>query len=187
MDERSRTITRILAAAEGGDRAGLDELVPHVYDELRRLAGAYMRGEREGHTLQPTALANEAYLRLADQTRISWRGRAQFLAIAARAMRQILVDHARRRGAGKRGGGRERVTLSDTAATFGQPALDLLALDEALNDLGTLDGRKARVVELRFFAGLTAKEAAEALEVSETTVDDDWALARAWLRRRLAG
>jgi RNA polymerase sigma factor (TIGR02999 family) len=146
-----------------------------------------MRQEHEAHTLQATALANEAYLRLADQTKVHWRGRAQFLAIAARAMRQILVDHARRHGAEKRGGGQAPVTLSDTAATFGRPALDLLALDEALNALGALDERKARVVELRFFAGLTTKEAAEALEASETTVDDDWALARAWLRRRLGG
>lgn len=182
-----REITRILVATERGDRTGLDALIPDVYGELRRLAGAHMRGEREGHTLQPTALANEVYLRLVDQTKVKWRGRAQFLAIAARAMRQILVDHARRHGAEKRGGGLARVTLSDTSATFGQPALDVLALDEALTSLGALDERKARVVELRFFAGLSTPEAAEALDVSETTVDDDWAFARAWLRRRLAG
>jgi RNA polymerase sigma-70 factor, ECF subfamily len=182
-----REITRILVATEGGDRTGLDALVPHVYEELRRLAGAYMRGEREGHTLQPTALANEVYLRLVDQTKVKWRGRAQFLAIAARAMRQILVDHARRHGAEKRGADRGRVTLSDSAATFGRPALDMLDLDDALSALGALDERKARVVELRFFAGLTTKEAAEALDISETTADDDWALARAWLRKRLAG
>lgn len=185
-DARTR-ITRILEAADAGDRTGLDALVPEVYEELRRLAGSYMRNEREAHTLQATALANEAYLRLADQTKVQWRGRAQFLAVAARAMRQILVDHARRHGAEKRGAGRARVTLSDTAATFGQPVLDLLALDEALTALGALDERKAKVVELRFFAGLTTREAAEALGASETTVDDDWALARAWLRRRLTG
>ena len=187
MSDRRTRITRILEAADAGDRAGLDALVPEVYDELRRLAASYMRQERDAHTLQATALANEAYVRLADQTKVHWRGRAQFLAIAARAMRQILVDHARRREAEKRGGGQARVTISDTAATFGQPVLDLLALDEALAALGTLDERKARVVELRFFAGLTTKEAAEALGASETTVDDDWALARAWLRRRLDG
>jgi len=187
MTDRRATVTRTLEAADGGDRAGLDAIVPDVYDELRRLAGSYMRREREAHTLQATALANEAYVRLADQTRVKWRGRAQFLAIAARAMRQILVDHARRRDAEKRGGDLVRVTLSDTAATFGQPVLDLLALDEALTALGALDERKARVVELRFFAGLSTKEAAEALDLSETTVDDDWALARAWLRRRLGG
>jgi len=186
-DPRRDRVTQALLAAAAGDRSGLDALVPHVYEELRRLAGAYMRKERVEHTLQATALANEAYLRLVDQTRVQWRGRAQFLAIAARAMRQILVDHARRRGTEKRGGARVRVTLSDTAAAFGQPVLDLLALDEALTDLGRLDERKAKVVELRFFAGLTAREAAETLAVSETTVDDDWALARAWLRRRLAG
>jgi len=183
----AREITRILVATEGGDRTGLDALVPQVYEELRRLAAAHLRDERVGHTLQPTALANEVYLRLVDQTQVHWRGRAQFLAIAARAMRQILVDHARRRGAAKRGGGQARVTLSDTAATFGQPVLDLLALDEALTALEAMHDRKARVVELRFFAGLTTKEASEALAVSETTVEDDWALARAWLRRRLAG
>lgn len=186
-DDRLPDLTRILVAADGGDRTGLDALVPHVYEELRRLAGARMRGEREGHTLQPTALANEVYLRLVDQSRVRWRGRAQFLAIAARAMRQILVDHARRQGASKRGAGRARVTLSDSTATFGQPDLDLLDLEEALSALGALDERKARVVELRFFAGLTTGEAAEALDVSETTVEDDWALARAWLRRRLGG
>jgi len=186
MTDRRTMITRILEAADGGDRSGLDALLPEVYDELRRLAASYMRKERETHTLQATALANEAYVRLADQTKVKWRGRAQFLAIAARAMRQILVDHARRHGAAKRGAGIARVTLSDTTATFGQPVLDLLDLDDALTALGMLDDRKAKVVEMRFFAGLTTKEAAEALEVSETTVDDDWALARAWLRRRLA-
>jgi RNA polymerase sigma factor (TIGR02999 family) len=187
MTDRRARITGILAAADEGDRTGLDALVPEVYEELRRLAASYMRKEREAHTLQATALANEAYVRLADETKVQWRGRAQFLAIAARAMRQILVDHARRHGAEKRGANRARVTLADTAGSFGQPALDLLALDEALHALGALDERKARVVELRFFAGLTAREAAEALGVSETTADDDWALARAWLRRRLAG
>lgn len=185
MSDRRTFVTAILEAADAGDRSRLDALVPDVYEELRRLAAAYMRKERETHTLQATALANEAYVRLADETKVRWRGRAQFLAIAARSMRQILVDHARRHGAEKRGAGLARVTLSDTTATFGQPVLDLLDLDDALTKLGALDERKARVVELRFFAGLSAREAAEALDVSETTVDDDWALARAWLRRRL--
>jgi len=185
MSDRRKVITRILEAADAGDRTGLDALLPDVYEELRRLAASYMRQERKSHTLQATALAHEAYARLADETKVRWRGRAQFLAIAARAMRQILVDHARRHSAEKRGADRTRVTLSDTAATFGRPVLDLLDLDDALLALGALDDRKARVVELRFFAGLTTKEAAEALEVSETTVEDDWALARAWLRRRL--
>ncbi len=179
-------ITRILEAAEVGDRAGLDALLPEVYAELRRLAGSYLRREQAGHTLQATALAHEAYVRLVDESRIRWRGRAQFLAVAARSMRQILVDHARRRGAQKRGGGRARLTLHDSEAPFGRPDLDLLALDEALEALGALDPRKARVVELRFFAGLTAKESAAALDLSETTVEDDWAFARAWLHRRLA-
>jgi RNA polymerase sigma-70 factor, ECF subfamily len=187
MTDRRAEIARILETAGAGDKKGLDALVPDVYDELRRLAAAYLRKERETHTLQPTALANEAYVRLAGQTKVHWRGRAQFLAIAARAMRQILVDHARRRDADKRGGALERVTLCDAAAAFGQPALDLLALDDALTALGALDERKARVVELRFFAGLTTKEVAGALGLSETTVDEDWAMARVWLRRRLGG
>ena len=185
MNDRRTAITRILEAAGAGDKKGLDALVPDVYGELRRLAGAYLRKEREAHTLQPTALANEAYVRLAGQTKVHWRGRAQFLAIAARAMRQILVDHARGRNAEKRGGGHERVTLCDAAGAFGRPALDLLALDEALKALGALDERKSRIVELRFFAGLTTREVAEALGLSETTVDEDWAMARVWLRRRL--
>jgi RNA polymerase sigma factor (TIGR02999 family) len=164
----------------------LDALVPVVYDELRALAAAVMSHERRAHTLQPTALANEAYLRLIDATNVAWKGRAQFLAIAARAMRQILVDHARARAAAKRGGDRLRVTLSDTSTGgLGRPELDLLDLDEALAELAAADPRKAQVVELRFFAGLKMKEVAELLEVSQTTAEDDWYFARAWLRRRL--
>jgi RNA polymerase sigma factor (TIGR02999 family) len=156
-----------------------------VYDELRRLAASRLRRERDGHTLQPTALAHEAWLQLVDAPQVEWRGRAQFLAVAARAMRQILVDHARRRGARKRGGDLAQVTLFDDAATFGRSQLDLLALDEALEALGALDERTVRVVELRFFSGLEMKEIAGVLGCSQATVENDWYLARAWLRKRL--
>jgi RNA polymerase sigma factor (TIGR02999 family) len=184
-ETRRADVTRLLQAAQGGDRGALDALLPVVYDELRRLAASRLRQEREGHTLQPTALAHEAWLQLVDAPRVEWRGRAQFLAVAARAMRQVLVDHARTRGAQKRGGDLARVTLFDEAATFGRPQLDLLALDEALETLGATEERKARVVELRFFSGLEMQEIASVLGVSDTTVENDWYLARAWLRKRL--
>lgn len=175
-----------LVVAGRDDPGAFDRLVPIVYDELRRLAGAYLRRERADHTLQPTALAHEAWMRLVDATKVVWRDRAQFLAIAARTMRQILVDHARAHRAQKRGGDAVRVTLSDAPAGFGRPDLDLLAVDEALHALAELDERKARVVELRFFGGLTETEAAHALGVSQTTVENDWRFARAWLAGRLA-
>jgi RNA polymerase sigma factor (TIGR02999 family) len=166
----------------------LDELLPFVYDELRRLASAMLRQERPGHSLQPTALVSEAYLRLIDATKIEWQGRAQFLALAGRSMRQILVDHARTKGAAKRGGDRVRVTLvEDTGGARGPEELDLLDVDEALEELTALAARKARVVELRFFAGLEMKEIAEVLGTGLTTAEDDWYFARAWLRRRLGG
>lgn len=180
LPERSR-VSQLLA------RGAIEELVPLVYDELHRLAAAYMRDERGSHTLQPTALAHEAYLKLVDESEAGWRGRAHFFAAAARAMRQILVDHARARGAAKRGGGRERITLADAAGGPATAPLDLLALDEALADLARLSDRRARLVEMRFFAGLTNEEAAEALGVATATVEKDWYLARAWLRRRLGG
>lgn len=178
------TTTRLLVATRD-DADALDRLLPLVYDELCRLAGSYLRRERADHTLQPTALAHEAWMRMVDATRVVWRDRAQFLAIAARTMRQILVDHARAHRAQKRGGDAVRVTLSDAQADFGRPDLDVLAVDEALDALAALDERKARVVELRFFGGLTEEEAAHALGVSQTTVENDWRFARAWLHRRL--
>jgi RNA polymerase sigma factor (TIGR02999 family) len=166
----------------------LDELVPLVYDELRELAAAILRHERPGHSLQPTALVNEAYLRLIDATKVEWQGRAQFLALAARSMRQVLVDHARSRDAGKRGGDRVRVTLMDDAVgARGLQELDLLDIDDALEALAALDARKARVIELRFFAGLEMKEIADVLRIGLTTAEDDWYFARAWLRRHLGG
>jgi RNA polymerase sigma factor (TIGR02999 family) len=179
------TTTDLLVAARGAGDGALERLLPVVYDELRRLAASYLKKEAHGHTLQPTALAHEAWLRMVDATRVDWRDRAQFLAIAARMMRHVLVDHARAKKAAKRGGGQERVTMVDAAAPAGASALDVLDVDDALEELGRMDPRKARVVELRFFGGLTEQEAAHALGVSATTVEDDWRFARAWLHRRL--
>jgi RNA polymerase sigma factor (TIGR02999 family) len=178
------TTTGLLMAARGAGDGALERLVPLVYDELRRLAASYLRKEAHGHTLQPTALAHEAWMRMVDATRVDWRDRAQFLAIAARMMRHVLVDHARGKKAAKRGGDAQRVTMVDAPAPLG-PALDVLDVDEALQELARLDARKARVVELRFFGGLTEQEAAHALGVSATTVEDDWRFARAWLHKRL--
>ncbi len=188
MSDALRTqTTDLLLAGRGGVPGAFEALVPLVYDELKRLAGALLRRERPDHTLQPTALAHECWMRLADATRIDWRDRAQFLAIAARSMRQILSHHARDRAAQKRGGGWVRVSGVDVAAAQAGPDLDVLALDEALDALAGEHPRAARTVELRFFAGLTTRECAEVLGVSETTSEDDWYLARAWLRRRLGG
>ncbi len=175
----------LLAAREDASDAAFEALLPLVYDELRRLATSYLRRESAGHTLQPTALAHEAWMRMVDTTRVEWRDRAQFLAIAARMMRHVLVDHARAKQAEKRGGAVERVPLFDATASFGRPNLDVLAVDEALVTLARVDPRKAKVVELRFFGGLTSKEASHAMGVSETTVEDDWRFARAWLHTRL--
>jgi len=181
VGDKRADASRILVAGR------LDELVPLIYGELRGIAAAVLAAERPGHTLQPTALANEAYLRLIDSEKIEWRGRAQFLALAARSMRQILIDHARARAAAKRGGDRVRVTLSDTSAEdLAGWAPDVLDLDEALEELAAHDARKAKVVELRFFAGLDMREVAEVLAISQTTAEDDWYFARAWLRGRLA-
>ena len=183
-------VTEILTELEGGaapERA--EELMDAVYDELRGLARGYLRRERSGHTLQPTALVHEAYLRLADQDRLSWRGRTHFFAVGARMMRRLLVDHARRRGRVKRGGQWRRVTLDHAVTPLLGRALDrdeLLALDQALEKLAGLDARQARIVELRFFAGLEVAEVAEILKVSKRTVEGHWTHARAWLRRELA-
>jgi RNA polymerase sigma factor (TIGR02999 family) len=172
---------------EPSNAAPLDEMVPLVYSELRRLAAHYLRGERRNHTLQPTALVNEAYLCLVAQKRLQWKNRAHFLAIAARTMRHILVDHARARGAWKRGGDRQRITLDESvAATLGRD-VDFVALDQALSKLAAFDPMKSRLVELRFFGGLTAEEAAEVLDVSPATVKRTWTLAQAWLYRELEG
>jgi RNA polymerase sigma-70 factor, ECF subfamily len=185
MAPSPQQVTRLLAAWGGGDRAALDELMPLVYEELRRLARRCMNRERAGHTLQTSALVNEAYLRLADQTDINWQGRAHFFGIAARLMRQILVDYARRRGYAKRGGDARRVDLDEAMVVSGERAAEVLALDEALKSLAEMDPRKSQVVELRFFGGLSIEETAEVLGVSEGTVRRDWALAKAWLHHAI--
>ena len=170
---------------QGGDEPGLSELVPLVYDELRRLARGYLGRERPGQTLQPTALVNEAYLRLAKDRKQDWRTRARVVGIAAMSMRQILIERARARDAQKRGGGRARVTLDEGLLAGDAQAVDLLAVDEALIRLASIDARQARLVELRFFGGLTVDECAEVLGVSPATVKRDWTLARAWLQREI--
>jgi RNA polymerase sigma factor (TIGR02999 family) len=178
-------VVRLLESAEEGDENALRSLAPLVYDELRRLAHAYLRREREGHTLQTTALVHEAYVRLAGQDAPSWRNRTHFRAIAAETMRRILVEYARARNRAKRGGGGRPVTLEDTIGVEGKRPVDVEALDQALNRLVENDPRMVRIVELRFFGGLTVQETAEALGISPATVKREWATARAWLRREL--
>ncbi len=190
MNERDASpggATQLLLAWSGGDRDALDEMIPLVYDELHRLAAGYLGAERPGHTLQPTALVHEAYLRLINQRQVDWRNRAQFVGVAAAIMRRILVNHARDRAAAKRVGGREQVSLSLVEAPSGGPDIELIALEEALERLDDLDARKARVVELRFFGGLTMDEIAGVLEISRATVEREWSFARAWLFDALHG
>lgn len=177
----------MLIAWSEGKRQALDEMLPIVYDELRRLASRYLVAEPAGHTLQPTALVHEAYLRLINQRQVNWRNRAQFLGVAATVMRRILVNHARDRAASKRGGGREPVSLSLAAEAATRPDVDLIDLEEVLEGLAARDSRKARVVELKFFGGLTTREIGEVLEISEATVEREWAFARAWLFDALGG
>lgn len=179
-------VTRLLLAWNAGDRAALERLMPLVYAELRQLAERHFRKERPGHTLQPTAIVHEAYFRLIDQTRVTWKNRGHFLAIASQAMRRILIDHARGRFAEKRGGQAERVTL-DPAIASPEPAreVDVVALDEALERLKALDSGQAQVVELRFFGGLTIEEAAEVMEISPSSAKRDFRSAKAWLFREL--
>jgi RNA polymerase sigma factor (TIGR02999 family) len=181
-------VTQLLRQWSAGDASALDRLLPLVYDELRRRAGAYLRQERPGHTLQPTALVHEAYLKLVGGSSIDWKDRAHFFGVAARAMRQVLVDHARARQTAKRGEGQVRVEL-DAAGAVATPArsLDLLDLDRALSRLAALDERQSRLVELRLFAGLTIEESAEVLKVSHATVSREWKHAEAWLQREMAG
>jgi RNA polymerase sigma factor (TIGR02999 family) len=178
-------ITHLLKEWNAGDAQALERLTPLVYEELRQQATRYLRRERPGHTLQTTALIHEAYLRLVDAKDVQWEGRAHFFAIAANLMRRILVDHARRRGADKRGGSQIRLTLDETVAISDGSDVDLLAIDEALERLAAIDPQQARVVELRFFSGLTVDETAAALAVSPKTVKRDWSVARAWLRREI--
>ena len=177
-------VTQLLINGCNGDQAALDQLMPFVQDELRRLARHYMQRERPNHTLQTTALINEAYLRLVDQ-HVSWQNRAHFFGIAARLMRQILVEHARARHAAKRGGAQTPVSLTE-AAQVGSRAADLVALDDALHSLALLNQQQSRVVELRFFGGLTIAETAEVLGISHATVERNWQVARAFLHRELS-
>jgi len=182
-------ITQWLAGWSNGDRSALEKLTPLVYRELHRLAQAYMRGERPGHSLQTTALVNEAYLRLIDIQQMDWRNRAHFYAVAAQLMRHILVDFARSRNQQKRGGGWEEVSLDQVVTIHSDGSADLadlLDLDEALTSLAKLDERQSRIVEMRFFGGLTETEIAEVLHVSPRTVQSDWNLARSWLLRELS-
>ena len=182
----SHEVTQLLMAWCEGDQTALDRLMPLVYDELRRIAGVYMRRERAGHTLQTTALINEAYLRLVDVSKVRWQNRAHFLGVSARLMRQILVDFARARGYQKRGGDAHQLSLDEALMIGQQQDEDLVALDEALRALAQVDERKSNVVEMRFFGGLSEKEIAQALKVSTETVRRDWRLAKAWLLRWLS-
>jgi RNA polymerase sigma-70 factor (ECF subfamily) len=177
-------ISALLRAWTEGDQVALDRLTPIVYDELRRLARRYMKRERMDHTLQTTALVNEAYLRLVDCERMEWQDRAHFFAVSAQLMRRILVDHARRRNL-KRGGAIPHIALDEAATIGGEPDSNLIALDDALDAFARLDPRKVRVVEMRYFAGLSVEETAEVLQVSPVTVMRDWSAAKAWLRREM--
>jgi RNA polymerase sigma-70 factor, ECF subfamily len=179
-------VSGLLRAWGDGDRGALDRLTPIVYDELRRLAKLYMRRERPGHSLQATALVNEAYVRLVDYKGMQWQNRSHFFAVSAQLMRRILVEHARRHNL-KRGGGVQHVSLEETAVVGGDRAADLIALDDAMVVLARLDPRKVQVVEMRFFGGLSVEETAEVLKVSPVTVMRDWSTAKAWLYRELAG
>jgi RNA polymerase sigma factor (TIGR02999 family) len=190
MTSSPQAVTDWLIAWSQGDEAALDQLIPLVHEELRRLAKRYMRrerGQRAARTLQTTALVNEAYLRLIDAQRVQWQSRAHFFAIAARLMRRILVDYARAQNYAKRGGGLPEVSLDDAPELAAERAPDLVALDDALDALTRIDERKGRVVEMRFFGGLSVEETAEVLKVSPDTVMRDWRLAKAWLMRELSG
>ncbi len=183
----SHDVTQLLKAWSDGDEQALEKLTPLVYDQLHRAAQRYMVGERPNHTLQATALVNEVYLRLADCHQIDWQGRAHFLAVSAQLMRRILVDFARSRAYQKRGGGMSAVLLDEAATVCSEPDVNLLALDDALQALAAIDVRKSKLVELRFFGGLTIQETAAVLKVSEETVVRDWRLSKTWLLRHMRG
>jgi RNA polymerase sigma factor (TIGR02999 family) len=186
-DLPSEQVTALLHRWSNGDDAALEQLTPLVYGDLRRLASWLLRGERPDHTLQPTALVNEAYLRLAGDKKITWQNRVHFFAVASRVMRHILVDYARQHTRAKRGGGATLLHLDEALVFAPEVSSDLLALDSALQLLGKTDGRKARVIELRYFGGLTVEETAQVLQISPNTVMRDWDLAKAWLRREIRG
>ena len=186
MEPSSKSITQLLVDWRNGDTSALGELTPLVYKEMRRLANHYMRLERQGHTLQTSALVNEAYIRLVDHKNIHWQNRAHFFAVAAQAMRRILVDHARSLNYAKRGGGTRKVELDEGAIVAEERAAELIALDDVLMDLARLDPRKSRLVELRYFGGLSIDETAEALGIAPITVRREWRKAKAWLHRALS-
>ena len=185
MSRSTSEITRLLEECRAGDQSALEALFPLVYDELRAVAQRHLRRERRDHTLQATSLVHEAYLRLIDQDKQQWQNRSHFLSLAATAMRRILINHAHQSRAQKRGGNHQRVTLFEAVSVFEEQATDLLGLDEALDRLATFDPLKSRVVELRFFGGLTVEETARILELSTRTVERNWRLARAWLRKEV--
>jgi RNA polymerase sigma factor (TIGR02999 family) len=185
MTDTPDSVTELLAEASRGNADALDRLLPLVYHELHAIAARYLRREKPGHTLQPTALVNEAYLRLVGQREVTWQNRAHFFGVAASMMRRILVDHARAHRAEKRAGGLARVTLNEANLPAAERDVDLIALDDALADLAARDAKLARLVELKFFAGLTTKEVAEVLGVSSSTVEREWVAARAWLFRAM--
>ena len=184
---RQHEITELLAEWRDGNQSALDELYPLVYNELHRLARRYMSRERKGHTLQTTALINEAYVRLVDQKNVQWANRSHFFAISAQIMRRILIDHARRHAYAKRGGGAQQVSLEEAATVAPDLGLELIRLDEALKTLAEMDPRRSQVVEMRYFGGLNNEEIAGVLRISENTVTRDWNMARAWLYQQLTG
>ena len=186
ISDNANQITEQLIAWSNGDQAALGQLIPVVYQELRRMADRFLRHEAPGHTLQPTALVHEAWLRLIDQTRVNWQNRAQFFGVAAQMMRRILVDHAKTKHREKRGGDAVKLSLDEIINLSQERAADLIALDEALDALGNFDRRKCSVVELRYFGGLSVEETAEVLSVSPDTVMRDWKLAKAWLYQQLS-
>ena len=186
VEAQTHDVTQLLIDWSNGDQAALAKLVPVVEQELRRLAHHYMSRERAGHTLQTTALVNEAFVRLANRKRMQWQNRAHFFGIAAQLMRTILVDHARSHACAKRGGGAEKLELNEAMVVSQQKASEVIALDEALKELELIDPRQSRIVELRFFGGLTVEEAAEVLHVSPVTIKREWSTAKAWLYRNLA-
>lgn len=186
QDIVSSQITRLLIDWSKGDEFALEQLMPLVYDELRQMARRYMRGQSPGHTLQTTELIHEAYLKIAKSEDRNWENRAHFFSVAARAMRQILVDYARSKSSRKRGGWQERITLADDVVATKNSSKEIVALDDALRNLEQIDARRSRVVELKFFGGLTADEIAEVLKISSETVKRDWKFARTWLLRELA-
>jgi len=187
MVDAAPSVSRLLQAWSGGDVAARDALLPLVYQELRSRAARYLRRERRDHTLQPTALVHEAYAKLINQRQVDWRDRTRFLGLAAMMMRRVLVNHARDRVAGKRGGGAQRVSLTSVDDASPGPAVEILAVHDALQKLAAVDPRKSEIVELKFFGGLTTKEIGEALNVSTATVEREWTFARAWLYGAIAG